>query len=180
HIILNGDIHKLIHTIRNVTFRTKWKPNKGMHASERMSDDDKNDVMRYKAIIKKVGGKYEIDPAIICGIISRESRGGRAIHDKNGWGGLWKVDVTPNGGNHTPKGEWDSQEHLKQGTEIFINFIKKIQRKFPDWTKEQRLKGTTFHTSWTNQICGPCQERFSLLWKAFKLWDLPSFSARPF
>uniref|UniRef100_A0A8C8K6W8 Uncharacterized protein n=1 Tax=Oncorhynchus tshawytscha TaxID=74940 RepID=A0A8C8K6W8_ONCTS len=32
-------------------------------------------VMKYKAIIKKVGGKYEIDPAIIC-----------AILDKNGWG----------------------------------------------------------------------------------------------
>ncbi|XP_071203777.1 lysozyme G-like [Salvelinus alpinus] len=106
-----------------------------------MSDD----VMKYEAIIKKVGGKYEIDPAIICGSISRESRGGRAILDKNGWGELWKilcayVDVTPNGGNHTPKGEWDSQEHLKQGTEILINFIKKIQRKFPDWTKEQQLK----------------------------------------
>ncbi|XP_038841057.1 lysozyme g-like [Salvelinus namaycush] len=93
-----------------------------------MSDDDKNDVMKYKAIIKKVGRKYEIDPAIICGIISRESRG------------MNQVDVTPNGGNHTPKGEWDSQEHLKQGTEILINFIKKIQRKFPDWTKEQQLK----------------------------------------
>ncbi|CAB1344698.1 unnamed protein product [Coregonus sp. 'balchen'] len=51
-----------------------------------MADDDKNDVMKYKYIIKNVGEKYEIDPAIICGIISRESRGGRAIRDKNGWG----------------------------------------------------------------------------------------------
>uniref|UniRef100_A0A8C7F050 Lysozyme g n=1 Tax=Oncorhynchus kisutch TaxID=8019 RepID=A0A8C7F050_ONCKI len=117
------------------------EPNKGMHASERMSDDDKNDVMKYKAIIKKVGGKYEIDPAIICGIISRvprwESNTGQEWLG-GPWNVLW-VDVTTNGGNHTTKGEWGGQEHLKQGTQILIN------------TKEQQLKGT-FDTSWTNQM----------------------------
>uniref|UniRef100_A0A8C8K1E1 Uncharacterized protein n=1 Tax=Oncorhynchus tshawytscha TaxID=74940 RepID=A0A8C8K1E1_ONCTS len=78
-------------------------------------------VMKYKAIIKKVGGKYEIDPAIICGIISRVPRWESNTGQE--WLMLLQTVAT------TLKGEW----------------------------------GGTFDTSWTNQICGLCQEHFNLL-----------------
>uniref|UniRef100_A0A8K9WZ49 Uncharacterized protein n=1 Tax=Oncorhynchus mykiss TaxID=8022 RepID=A0A8K9WZ49_ONCMY len=93
----------------------------------RMSDDDKNEV----------GGKYEIDPAIICGIISRvqrwESNTGQEWLGDHGMSfGLMLLQT----GATTLKGEWGGQEHLKQGTQILINVIKKIKRKLDGYTTQ--------------------------------------------
>uniref|UniRef100_A0A8C7T5T4 Lysozyme g n=1 Tax=Oncorhynchus mykiss TaxID=8022 RepID=A0A8C7T5T4_ONCMY len=93
----------------------------GVTASERMAEYDKDDTNTYIDIIRKVGKENEIAPALICGIISRETRGGRAIRKPS----PPIVDVDPNGGNHKRRGEWDSRKHLEQ---------------FPEFTEEQQLK----------------------------------------
>lgn len=117
----------------------------GVEASNTMAKTDSGRMKKYKTKISNVGKKYEIDPALIAGIISRESRAGNVL--KDGWGdngnawGLMQVDVNPSGGGHSPRGEWDSEEHLCQGTEILIHFIGRITQKFPDWSKEMKLKG---------------------------------------
>nr|XP_029531128.1 lysozyme g-like [Oncorhynchus nerka] len=121
---------------------------KGVLASHTMAEHDRAAMDKYKRLIMKVAKRNEVDPAVICGIISRESRAGTGL-DKHGRGdngkafGLMQIDTTPapSGGGHTPKGEWNSEEHLQQGTEILIEFIKIIQEKFNSWTKEQQLKG---------------------------------------
>lgn len=46
-------------------------------------------------------------------------------------------------GYHTKRGTWNSEEHVTQGTEILIDFIKKIQKDYPTWPKDHQLKGTT-------------------------------------
>ncbi|XP_041822342.1 lysozyme g-like isoform X2 [Chelmon rostratus] len=88
-----------------------------------------------------------------AGRMERESRAGNALTD--GWGdyspkrgawnawGLMQVDVNPEGGNHTPVGEWDSEDHLCQATKILVDFIKLIQSKpeFSGLSKEKQLKG---------------------------------------
>ncbi|XP_068606689.1 lysozyme g-like [Brachionichthys hirsutus] len=117
----------------------------GEAASHTMAQTDAGRMGKYKSSIKRVGGKFGIDPALIAAIISRESRAGNALD--NGWGdggrawGLMQVDITPNGGNHTARGAWNSEEHLCQGTEILVYFISKIRNKFPGWSTEQQLKG---------------------------------------
>ncbi|XP_077427526.1 lysozyme g-like isoform X2 [Vanacampus margaritifer] len=113
----------------------------GVAASNTMAQTDLGRMNNYKAIIQKVGQQKGIDPAIIAGIISRESRAGNVLDD--GWGdhgnawGLMQVDKRW----HTPQGGWNSEEHLRQGTEILIGFINGIEKKFPNWTPEQQLKG---------------------------------------
>ncbi|XP_051940095.1 lysozyme g-like [Hippocampus zosterae] len=113
----------------------------GVAASNTMAQTDLGRMNNYKAIIQRVGGNKDIDPAIIAGIISRESRAGNVL--VNGWGdngnawGLMQVDKR----YHTPQGGWNSEEHLSQGTDILISFIKQIKGKFPNWTAEQQLKG---------------------------------------
>ncbi|XP_043561105.1 lysozyme g-like 1 [Chiloscyllium plagiosum] len=113
----------------------------GVAASHKMMSMDFNRVNKYKILINKVACANQIDPAIIGAIISRESRGGNALI--NGWGdngnalGLMQVDKN----YHTVVGDWDSVEHLQQGTEILTGMIKSIAAKFPTWTKEQQLKG---------------------------------------
>ncbi|NWS68871.1 LYG protein, partial [Crotophaga sulcirostris] len=110
-------------------------------ASEKIAERDLGAMNQYKTLIKKVGGKLCIEPALIAGIISRESHAGKAL--KNGLGdngngfGLMQVDKR----SHKPRGQWNSEEHITQGTTILIDMIKKIQKKFPRWTKDQQLKG---------------------------------------
>ncbi|XP_040891753.1 lysozyme g-like isoform X2 [Toxotes jaculatrix] len=123
----------------------------GVRASHTMAETDSDRMKKYKSKIYSVGDEYDIDPALIAAIISRESRAGHTL--RNGWGdwdpsrnaynawGLMQVDVNPKGGGHTPKGGWDSEEHLCQGTEILVDFIKLIRNKFPNWSTEMQLKG---------------------------------------
>uniref|UniRef100_A0A8C8VKH3 Lysozyme g n=1 Tax=Pelusios castaneus TaxID=367368 RepID=A0A8C8VKH3_9SAUR len=113
----------------------------GVAASQKIAEKDLKNMNRYKGIIKSAGRKMCVDPAVIAGIISRESHAGTAL--KNGWGdngnafGLMQVDKR----YHRPVGRWNSEEHLVQGTGILVNMIKGIQKKFPRWTKDQQLKG---------------------------------------
>ncbi|NXF98643.1 LYG protein, partial [Eubucco bourcierii] len=113
----------------------------GVRASETIAERDLKAMDQYKTIIKRVGEKLCVEPAVIAGIISRESHAGKAL--KNGWGdngngfGLMQVDKN----SHKPRGSWNSETHVTQGTEILISMIKAIQKKFPHWTKDQQLKG---------------------------------------
>ncbi|XP_071183488.1 lysozyme g-like [Salvelinus alpinus] len=130
------------------TAKADGENDEGVPASHRMAEHDLAAMNKYKGLIMKVAKRNAVDPAVICGIISRESRAGTGL-DKHGRGdngkafGLMQIDTTPapRGGGHTPKGEWNSEEHLQQCTEILIGFIKIIQKKFNSWTKEQQLKG---------------------------------------
>ncbi|MCJ8733818.1 hypothetical protein PDJAM_G00227930 [Pangasius djambal] len=114
---------------------------KGVDASHKLAEHDLRKMEQYKNIITKVGRAKQMDPAVIAGIISRESRAGAIL--VNGWGdhgngfGLMQVDKN----HHTPKGAWNSEEHVTQGTEILIQSIKDIQKKFPSWPKEHQFKG---------------------------------------
>ena len=49
-----------------------------------MAEIDADRMEKYRSIINRVGGKYDIDPALIAAIISRESRAGNQL--KDGWG----------------------------------------------------------------------------------------------
>ncbi|XP_020514916.2 lysozyme g isoform X2 [Labrus bergylta] len=125
----------------------------GEEASHKMAEYDLDRMKQYKSKIKSAADKYDIDPALIAAIISRESRAGNTIKSTGGWGdydqsrraynafGLMQVDVNPKGGGHKPRGAWDSKEHLCQATGILVDFIEKIRDKFPDWSKERQLKG---------------------------------------
>ncbi|XP_067416045.1 lysozyme g-like [Emydura macquarii macquarii] len=113
----------------------------GVPASEKIAEKDLNNMDKYKTIIKSAAKKTCTDPAVIAGIISRESHAGTLL--KGGWGdngnafGLMQVDKN----HHHFVGQWNSEQHLLQGTDIFGGMIKGIQKKFPKWTTEQQLKG---------------------------------------
>lgn len=56
----------------------------GVKASEKIAERDLGAMNRYKTLIKRVGEKLCVEPALIAGIISRESHAGKVL--KNGWG----------------------------------------------------------------------------------------------
>ncbi|XP_069493479.1 lysozyme g-like [Ambystoma mexicanum] len=139
---MRGDIMKVETTgASERTARQDKLTEKGVAASHKMAHTDSTRMKKYKSIIEKVAKERNASPAVIAGIISRESRAGAAL--KDGWGdhgngfGLMQVDKR----YHAIKGEWDSKEHISQGTEILLESIGQIEKKFPDWTAEQQLKG---------------------------------------
>uniref|UniRef100_A0A674N2G9 Lysozyme g n=1 Tax=Takifugu rubripes TaxID=31033 RepID=A0A674N2G9_TAKRU len=115
----------------------------GIQGSREMARIDLERMKKYKSIIRQAGQKCDVDPALIAGIISRESRAGNQL--VNGRGdhgrafGLMQID--PQNSGITPVGSWDSVEHLIQATKILLSFIDVIKNKFPSWNANQHLKG---------------------------------------
>lgn len=62
---------------------------KGVSASHQMAKTDLERMKKYKDIIKRAGEQCDVDPALIAGIISRESRAGNQL--KDGWGDYGKA-----------------------------------------------------------------------------------------
>ncbi|XP_003471621.1 lysozyme g-like protein 2 [Cavia porcellus] len=112
----------------------------GIRGSEMFADMDLRSIRPYQTLIKEVGQKYCVDPALIAAVISRESHGGTAL--QRGWDsrglkfGLMQVDK-----RFQPTGAWDSKEHLSQAVDILAENIKAMRRKFPTWSVDQHLKG---------------------------------------
>ncbi|XP_053199221.1 uncharacterized protein LOC128383656 [Scomber japonicus] len=115
----------------------------GVKASHMMAERDLDEMLKYKSIIKEVGEILHIHPALIAGIISRQSEAGTRLR-KNGFGGsdencfgLMQI----NRYYHAVKGEPCSKDHVDQGVTFLIQLIKTMVRTKPDWSPEQRLKG---------------------------------------
>ncbi|NXS62362.1 LYG protein, partial [Brachypteracias leptosomus] len=112
----------------------------GVAASEMIAGRDLKNMQKYQDMIIEVGHSKCVDPALIAGIISRESHAGTVLD--HGWGdhgnafGLMQVDKR----YHNTVGAWDSKEHLTQGAEILNGMLETMQKKFPTWTNEQKLK----------------------------------------
>ncbi|XP_006870810.1 PREDICTED: lysozyme g-like protein 2 [Chrysochloris asiatica] len=115
--------------------------NCGIHGSEMFAAMDLRAIKPYQFMIKEVGHRHCVDPALIAAIISRESHGGTVL--ENGWNhnghkyGLMQLDKKI----HRPVGDWDSKEHLSQAVGILADGIKDVQKKFPKWSVDQHLKG---------------------------------------
>ncbi|MCB9642138.1 MAG: transglycosylase SLT domain-containing protein [Myxococcales bacterium] len=116
----------------------------GVEASQTMAQTDFNRVMAHKDKFEELGQKYDLPPAVLAGIASRETRGG-AILDKQGYGkydpngyGLMQVDKQ----HHTVQGTDNpaSMEHLDQATSILSDFHNQIKDAHPDWSPEQQLQ----------------------------------------
>jgi len=63
-------------------------------ASKKLAEADLTRMEKYKSIITKVGKAKKMDPAVIAGIISRETRAGAALKNGQGHGsgfGLMQV-----------------------------------------------------------------------------------------
>ncbi|XP_007501180.2 lysozyme g-like protein 2 [Monodelphis domestica] len=144
----------------------------GIRGSELFAEMDLALMMKYQTMIKTVGQKQCVDPALIAAIISRETHAGSVLQD--GWDhqglkfGLMQLDKH----THHPTGAWDSQEHLTQAVKILTDTIKTIQRKFPTWSMSQHLKGglyayrsgidalvtpTDVENDYTNDILARCK-----------------------
>ena len=51
----------------------------GVRASERLAEIDMPHLLRYQPMLRTVGQKYCVDPAVIAGVLSRDTHGGNVL-----------------------------------------------------------------------------------------------------
>ncbi|XP_017656763.1 lysozyme g-like protein 1 [Nannospalax galili] len=110
----------------------------GVRASERLAEIDRPYLLRYQPMMRTVGRKYCVDPAVIAGVLSRESQGGNILVNMGSPGNGVKVVQDSNFYSPTT---WMSEPQVSQKTEVLTARIKEIQTRFPTWTPDQYLRG---------------------------------------
>ncbi|WP_107671298.1 D-Ala-D-Ala carboxypeptidase family metallohydrolase [Cyanothece sp. BG0011] len=121
----------------------------GISASQKMAQTDWPRIEQYVERFYKAAVQYDVPPALLAAIASRESRGGNIL--KNGWGdfqhgsyqgyGIMQVDKK----SHTPnliEGP-GGQAHINQATKILATCRQQVQQKHPSWSDDYVLKGAT-------------------------------------
>uniref|UniRef100_A0A8B9IS18 Lysozyme g n=1 Tax=Amazona collaria TaxID=241587 RepID=A0A8B9IS18_9PSIT len=97
-------------------------------------------LRKYEIPIKRVARNLCLEPALIAGIISQESRVGLLLD--NGWDQeRHKYGLMQLGGHQQPFGLWDSEEHINQGSTILVLSINEVRARHPTWTWDQQLRG---------------------------------------
>lgn len=116
----------------------------GVASSHKMAQTDLSRVLAIAANFRTVGAKFDVPPALIAALASRESRAGSVL-DANGFGdrgnafGILQVDRR----FHTLQGTDSpiSMAHIEQAVGIFNDYRDQVQRNHPTWEDEFILKG---------------------------------------
>ncbi|XP_051691591.2 lysozyme g-like protein 1 [Oryctolagus cuniculus] len=110
----------------------------GVRASERLAEIDTPRLLRHQPMMRAVGQRYCVDPAVVAAIVSRESQGGGVpVNVGTVDDGVGEVQDPAIHGS-TP---WISEPQVSHMTETLTARIKEIQRRFPTWTPDQYLRG---------------------------------------
>ncbi|MBZ3885415.1 Lysozyme g-like protein 1, partial [Sciurus carolinensis] len=116
----------------------------GVRASERLAEIDMPYLVRYQPIMRTVGQRYCVDPAVIAGVLSRQSQGGNFLVNVGNAGNVGNmgdgVRVVQDSNLYAPT-SWITESQVSQITEVLITRIKEIQTRFPTWTPDQYLRG---------------------------------------
>ena len=99
-------------------------------------------AQKFQPMAEKLGAKYHVPPALVLGLMSRESGFGTLLAadgtGDNGHGfGILQVDNR----SHTPVGGPFSEEHADQAMGIFNSGLQSVQKEHPSWTPDQQLAG---------------------------------------
>uniref|UniRef100_A0A4W2D0D9 Lysozyme g-like protein n=1 Tax=Bos indicus x Bos taurus TaxID=30522 RepID=A0A4W2D0D9_BOBOX len=105
-----------------------------VRASESLAEIDMPSLLRY--IIRTVGQKYCLDPAVIAGVLSRQSHGSNILANVDDVGDGVRVVQDP--GLYPTS--WISEAQVSRLTEVLTVRIKETQRRFPT-TPDQYLRG---------------------------------------
>lgn len=135
---------------------------RGVEASEEMAKTDHSRVMSNKEKFKKAGKEFNLPPALLAAIASRESRGGNVL-DRNGWGdggnafGIMQVDkrfhrVVIEGGS-------DGQPHIDQATGILKTKLEEVGREFPSLSDSQELQTAVSRYNGGQRLAAPNSDR---------------------
>lgn len=114
----------------------------GVATSDAMAEADRARLEPLIPLFEKVAAEFDLPPALLMAIASRETRGGTQIN-KDGYSrwdgqgyGIMQVDKN----SHTVKGKPKSIEHIRQAAGILAGYRTQMAKKFPDASKAEVLR----------------------------------------
>jgi hypothetical protein len=125
-----------------------------------MAETDAPNVLRFVERFQVAGTEYNLPPALLAAIASRESRGGSALSDEclgdGGAGvGIMQVDQTvrPAEDVADPGTDCASQEHINQAASILREFVDQAAAAHLEWSAAIQLQaGTASYNAGADQI----------------------------
>lgn len=124
--------------------------NPGVKGSQELARNDARLITKeFLGNCREIGDEYNVPPALILGLASRETHIGSVLGapsgSKEGWGdrnhafGVMQVDKR----YHKIKGLNDpfSRAHLDQAVGIYASYRDQVKQNHPDWSDENLLKG---------------------------------------
>ncbi|NXI05879.1 LYG protein, partial [Pachycephala philippinensis] len=119
----------------------------------RTAEADLVRLRRYEIPIRRVARNLCLDPALIGGIMSQESRVGLLLD--NGWDqsrqkyGLMQISRQ----QLQPYAVWDSEEHINQCSNILVLSINEVRARHPTWTWDRQLRdGISAYNAGVNTV----------------------------
>ncbi|PTL81580.1 LysM peptidoglycan-binding domain-containing protein [Vitiosangium sp. GDMCC 1.1324] len=117
----------------------------GVAGSQQMAETDRARLERYQDVFRQVGAQYNLPPALLAAIASRESRGGAALlengnarFDPNGYG-LMQIDRLHNPG--LIQGGPYSTEHVAAAAGLLQRNLETVRQAHPTWSAAEQLRG---------------------------------------
>ncbi len=114
----------------------------GVATSVAMAEADSGRLDDLRPIFEKVAAEFDLPPAILMGIASRETRGGTQLNaegysrwDGQGFG-IMQVDKN----SHTPQGSARGIEHIRQAAGILAGFRDRMRARYPDASPAELLR----------------------------------------
>jgi soluble lytic murein transglycosylase-like protein len=114
-----------------------------------------SDLGRVQAIsseFQQVAAQYNLPPALLAAIASRESNVGAALGkhgsspgygDKNNGYGMMQIDAKHNGNPANKSTGPTGIANLQQGAQILNSYVDQVRNNHPTWTDAQVLRGAT-------------------------------------
>ncbi|NXL08596.1 LYG protein, partial [Mesembrinibis cayennensis] len=122
-----------------MVYKSAFSYTAGLAVVRRTAEADIVRLRKYEIPIKRVARNLCLDPALIAGIISQESRVGLLLD--NGWDqDRQKYGLMQLGRQQQPFGMWDSEEHINQCSTILVRAINEVRARHPAWTWDQQLR----------------------------------------
>lgn len=132
----------------------------GVESSRTMAETDAPNVLRFVDRFQIAGAEYNLPPALLAAIASRESRGGTALNDgclgDGGAGvGIMQVDQSVRDPDEVadPGPDCAGQKHLNQAASILRGFTDQATAAHPEWSVATQLQaGTASYNAGPDQI----------------------------
>jgi hypothetical protein len=120
----------------------------GVEASRTMARTDSRRVMRFKEMIDRAAVAHDLPPALLAGLISRESRGGSVLRESGfsrfrdpGEGEYGLCQIDPRAHDNPTQHRPTSFDHIDQAAGILRSYIEQVARKHPTWSVAQKVRG---------------------------------------
>lgn len=133
----------------------------GVASSHQMAEMDVADVFQFTERFEIAGERYDLPPALLAAIASRETRGGSGLDedgeaDNGNAVGIMQIDKRWHDAVDIGS-DFGSQGHIDQAASILVDGLEWVKAEYPEWSNAIQLQAATaaYNAGWEVFEDGP-------------------------